>query len=112
MFSLRLCARPGCSARATATLGFQYANSTAWLDDLADPEPSTIDLCTRHADRLVPPVGWVGHDRRSAISASDPTTTDDRDQDAHYQAGGELPGGDPTRSDDVVRSDASRCLTA
>ena len=61
----RLCARPGCGEAATATLSFQYASSTVWLDDLGVKEPSSIDLCGRHADRLAPPKGWTGHDRRS-----------------------------------------------
>lgn len=61
----RLCARPGCGETATATLSFQYATSTVWLDDLGAKEPSSIDLCARHADRLAPPKGWTGEDRRA-----------------------------------------------
>jgi hypothetical protein len=49
-------------------LAFQYVTRTAWILDLADAEPSVIDLCTRHADRLTPPRGWTGHDRRSGAS--------------------------------------------
>ncbi|HEX7277389.1 MAG TPA: DUF3499 family protein [Acidimicrobiales bacterium] len=62
----RLCARPGCGEAASATLSFQYATSTVWLDDVGAKEPHTIDLCARHADRLAPPKGWTGHDRRAA----------------------------------------------
>lgn len=62
----RLCARPGCGEAATATLSFQYATSTVWLDDIGVKEPHTIDLCGRHADRLAPPKGWTGHDRRAS----------------------------------------------
>jgi hypothetical protein len=62
----RLCARPACGAAASASLTFQYANRRVWLDDLAlDPEPSMIELCTFHADRISVPVGWSGEDRRS-----------------------------------------------
>ncbi|MCA1690916.1 MAG: DUF3499 family protein [Acidimicrobiales bacterium] len=60
----RLCSRPGCAQPATATLVFQYADRTLWLQDLAERDPHTIDLCTMHADRLSPPRGWVGEDRR------------------------------------------------
>jgi hypothetical protein len=63
----RLCGRPGCGQDATASLAFQYANRRVWLDDLTDPEPSTIDLCTQHADRLSVPVGWSGQDRRAVL---------------------------------------------
>jgi hypothetical protein len=66
----RLCARPGCGEAATAMLSFQYASSTVWLDDLGPKEPSTIDLCGRHADRLAAPKGWTGHDRRAATLAA------------------------------------------
>ncbi|MEA2829203.1 MAG: hypothetical protein QOG43_3642 [Actinomycetota bacterium] len=62
----RLCARPGCGEAATASLTFQYATSTVWLDDLGVKEPHSIDLCGRHADRLAAPKGWTGHDRRAA----------------------------------------------
>jgi len=62
----RLCARPGCGEPATASLSFQYATSTVWLDDLGIKEPHSIDLCGRHADRLAAPKGWTGHDRRAA----------------------------------------------
>ncbi len=65
----RLCARPGCGEAATATLSFQYVSSTVWLDDLGPKEPSAIDLCGRHADRLAAPKGWTGHDRRASSRA-------------------------------------------
>jgi len=51
-------------------LSFQYSSSTVWLDDLGSKEPSTIDLCTLHADRLAAPKGWTGHDRRAATLAA------------------------------------------
>jgi len=68
MFRPRLCARPGCGAPATAVLTFQYATRTVWLLDQGDPDPAAIDLCTRHADRLSPPRGWTGHDRRDSAT--------------------------------------------
>jgi hypothetical protein len=47
---------------------FQYATRTLWLEDLGERDPHTIDLCTMHADRLKPPLGWSGEDRRAAAS--------------------------------------------
>jgi len=78
----RLCARPGCGEAASATLSFQYATSTVWLDDLGGKEPHTIDLCGRHADRLAAPKGWTGHDRRAsrATAAAAAATHDLRAQ--------------------------------
>ncbi|MGH9280364.1 MAG: DUF3499 family protein [Acidimicrobiales bacterium] len=60
----RLCSRPGCAEPATATLAFHYAERAVWLDDLQERDPHRIDLCTMHADRLNPPRGWTGVDRR------------------------------------------------
>jgi len=71
MFRPRLCARPGCGAPATAVLTFQYATRTVWLldpGDQGDQDPAAIELCSRHADRLSPPRGWTGHDRRESAS--------------------------------------------
>ena len=65
----RLCNRPACGTSAAASLTFQYGNRRVWLDDLyADPDPSMIDLCAFHADRVSVPVGWSGEDRRSVKS--------------------------------------------
>ncbi|HVL28834.1 MAG TPA: DUF3499 family protein [Acidimicrobiales bacterium] len=60
----RLCRRPGCAEPAAAALTFQYAARTVWLDDIGPREPHSIDLCTMHADRVTPPRGWAGEDRR------------------------------------------------
>ena len=49
-------------------LTFEYASRTVWLLDQGDPDPSMIDLCARHADRLRPPRGWTAHDRRAGAS--------------------------------------------
>ncbi len=68
----RLCSRPGCAQPATARLVFQYATRTLWLEDLGEREPHTIDMCTMHADRLNPPRGWTGEDRRRSTSSTSP----------------------------------------
>lgn len=68
----RLCARPGCSEPAVATLVFQYTNRTAWIEDLREPEPATMDLCQLHADRQGAPRGWTGEDRRGKTLALAP----------------------------------------
>lgn len=61
----RGCARPGCAVAATATLSYEYASRTVWLDELhPEAHPANHDLCDRHADRLRPPNGWELVDRR------------------------------------------------
>jgi uncharacterized protein DUF3499 len=65
---LRTCARPLCSAPATASLTYDYASRCAWLDELDDEaDPHAHDLCADHADRLVVPRGWTRDDRRSSL---------------------------------------------
>jgi len=62
----RSCARPGCSAAATATLSYDYAERAVWLGALGtETHPMTHDLCDQHADVLTVPRGWVLHDQRS-----------------------------------------------
>jgi hypothetical protein len=67
----RLCERPGCSAQATVTYGFDTADLKVWLshfeaDEKARPYGTGI-LCRRHADALVVPRGWHVDDRREAV---------------------------------------------
>ena len=63
----RHCARPGCTTTATATLTYDYGAGTVWLDHLSpEAHPMTHDLCTRHADTLGVPRGWLLQDRRPA----------------------------------------------
>jgi hypothetical protein len=64
----RLCARPGCSERATATLAYDYHARIVCLDGLAfEVDPANHDLCTRHADRLSAPQGWELRDLRVTV---------------------------------------------
>jgi hypothetical protein len=61
----RSCARPGCSQPAVATLSFDYADRTAWIERLAaEAHPSNHDLCEKHADNLSVPRGWTLDDSR------------------------------------------------
>jgi hypothetical protein len=61
----RQCARPGCGETAAATLSYQYASRTVWLDDVVpEADPSTYDLCRRHAGAMTVPKGWHLDDRR------------------------------------------------
>lgn len=65
----RHCARPGCTTQATATLTYDYGAGTVWIDLLSEEaHPMTHDLCTRHADSLSVPRGWLLQDRRAAAS--------------------------------------------
>jgi hypothetical protein len=64
----RSCARPGCNEMAAATLTYDYAARTAWLDHAApEGHPMSHDLCAAHADGLRVPQGWSLQDRRGAL---------------------------------------------
>lgn len=55
----RCCSRTACKQPPVYTLTFVYRDSTAVLGPLAAyEEPSTYDLCEKHAARLVAPRGW------------------------------------------------------
>jgi hypothetical protein len=61
----RMCSRSGCTWPAVATLGFEYSEQLTWLEDLLPvAEPATYDLCSIHAARFGPPMGWTVEDRR------------------------------------------------
>jgi hypothetical protein len=84
----RHCARPGCSTTATATLTYDYAGGTVWIDRLsAEAHPMTHDLCTGHADALGVPRGWLLQDRRPVVAPlfADPRSRDRRAD--HAEAG-------------------------
>lgn len=71
--SSRTCAKPGCNTSASATLTYDYAGRTAWLE-LLDHEahPMRYDLCGDHADSLRVPQGWALQDRRVRYPAALP----------------------------------------
>lgn len=51
-----------------AVLTYDYAQRTAWLDDVGGaPQGTTWLLCITHADSLRVPVGWELEDRRSEV---------------------------------------------
>lgn len=69
----RSCARPGCGEAATATLSYDYAGATVWLESLTpEGHPMTHDLCEPHADRTAPPRGWKLVDRRRVVVLEPP----------------------------------------
>lgn len=55
----RVCSKTGCTAGASATLTYVYADSTAVLGPLAlRHEPGSYDLCKLHSANLSAPRGW------------------------------------------------------
>jgi hypothetical protein len=71
--SSRTCAKPSCSVSASATLTYDYAGQTAWLEGLnSEAHPMRYDLCADHADALRVPRGWALQDRRASRLAAVP----------------------------------------
>lgn len=61
------CSKPGCANPGAALLGYDYADRRAVLDDPPDGEisPHVYVLCTKCAEKLTPPRGWVLDDNRA-----------------------------------------------
>jgi hypothetical protein len=56
---VRVCAKLRCRSRATVTLALRYGDREVLVGELSpDTDPSLVDLCLGHADRLTPPIGW------------------------------------------------------
>ena len=64
---MSLCSKPGCGNPGAAILGYDYAERRAVLDDppSSDVSPHSYVLCTRCAEKLTPPRGWVLDDLRA-----------------------------------------------
>jgi uncharacterized protein DUF3499 len=66
----RHCARPGCTATATATFTFDAEEQTVWLDQPDTNGARAGELCERHAEVLTLPRGWRLDDRRHKRDAA------------------------------------------
>lgn len=56
-----------CTSRATALLSYDHAAAEAYLDDATGNEAiyQGMLLCSPHAGRFTPPIGWDVIDRRA-----------------------------------------------
>jgi hypothetical protein len=69
--SSRTCAKPGCTTTASATLTYDYAGRSAWIESLdRESHPMHYDLCADHAGHLRVPQGWTFEDRRVRYPAA------------------------------------------
>ncbi|MDE0195191.1 MAG: hypothetical protein OXP08_06525, partial [bacterium] len=59
------CAHMLCPESATALLLFDARVTAAWLMDFEGRAWRGLPMCSAHADRFRPPVGWVLSDQRS-----------------------------------------------
>ena len=56
-----------CQAPAAALMTFDYEERSVWLSELDSKgeRGGGYALCTSHADRMTPPLGWTLTDRRN-----------------------------------------------
>ena len=67
---MRVCAKTRCDAAPIATVALVYITREVVVEDLTtQPDPSVLDLCGEHLDRMVPPRGWSVRDERTLIGA-------------------------------------------
>lgn len=56
---MRLCAKLRCRTPASVTAALRYGDRELIVGELSpDTDPTLVDLCREHADRLIPPLGW------------------------------------------------------
>ena len=68
---MRICAKMRCNREASATVGISYADRVVVIGELVPvPDPNLLDLCSVHAGRLTPPVGWRVQDERVTVAAA------------------------------------------
>ena len=66
---MRTCAKLRCRSTASVTLALRYGDREVLVGELApDTDPTLVDLCLEHADRLTPPLGWRIVDQRVAAA--------------------------------------------
>lgn len=67
MPAMRGCAKTNCDGIASVTMALRYEDRVVLLRDaLAQQDRNFVDLCSGHAARLKPPVGWEILDERSS----------------------------------------------
>jgi hypothetical protein len=62
---VRTCAKLRCRDLASVTLALRYGDREVLVGELSpDRDPTLVDLCREHAERLTPPLGWSIVDQR------------------------------------------------
>lgn len=68
---MRSCAKMRCGSEPVATVSLRYEAREVVVSPLVQrPDPSLVDLCREHAERMTPPMGWIRTDRLEGSLAS------------------------------------------
>lgn len=66
---MRTCAKMRCGGTPAATVSLRYEAREVVIADLSlAHDPSLLDLCAEHVERLTPPVGWQVRDVRTSTA--------------------------------------------
>jgi hypothetical protein len=88
---MRTCSKSHCSQPAVATIALRYERrQVAMVDLLPERDPNHMELCADHADKLVPPIGWVVQDERAGRPESGDPFALDRPQQPELADASEL----------------------
>jgi uncharacterized protein DUF3499 len=67
---MRTCAKMRCGSEAVATISLQYEDREVVVAALTpERDPSLLELCREHVDRMTVPVGWTRRDEQAASLA-------------------------------------------
>jgi hypothetical protein len=56
---VRTCAKLRCRANASVTVALRYGDREVLVGELSpETDPTLVDLCLDHAERMTPPMGW------------------------------------------------------
>jgi hypothetical protein len=68
---MRVCAKTRCDAEPAATVALVSITREVVVEDLTtDRDPTLLDMCAEHLERMVPPRGWSVRDERTPIGAN------------------------------------------
>jgi hypothetical protein len=67
---MRTCAKMRCGHEPVVSVSLAYDDRQVVIDALGEErDPTRLDLCREHAERMTPPVGWSVVDVRRAVTA-------------------------------------------
>jgi hypothetical protein len=72
MRDMRDCSKTHCSHPASTTIVLRYGEREVRIVDLTmENDRNLVDLCSSHANRLKPPLGWDILDDRAVMAPSE-----------------------------------------
>jgi hypothetical protein len=57
-------------------MSYSYADRLIWLEDLVRADAPGYGMCSHHASRVTPPLGWTLTDRRTVTPLFSPLVSE------------------------------------